>query len=369
MNSFANPIDCGNELVFAETSYRRIPPSLYGAKFTYPELGSWFYRQISMTEQISPPVYMYKLSDVILIDSSFIYDLNEDDFLGFSCLDANLPALRGRIEAAKYPPPSLEYYLLDQCQNYDRSDPIVHFTKAGYSNYGHFLVEMLPKLLVFREYGMSKINLLIPQCAAKFEWLVKAIGSSIGLEINLCNTGADSMYSCKNLFACSPVSRHPAQKNPILKSVANSLRQHLSLETATAGYQPSKRIFINRGANEKRRFVNDEEIRRIHSDRGFQEFVPSLDKMSASVGLFASADVISGGLGAGLSNLIFSQAGSTALLIYPGYHDLFFWDLACLFGLNTLWMFSASIDDWNENIDNLDYDVDSNLLSAIVDLL
>jgi hypothetical protein len=369
MNLFGNSIDCGNELVFAETSYRRIPPSLYGAKFTYPELGSWFYRQISMTEQISPPVYMYKLSDVILIDGSFMYDLNEDDFLGFSCLDANLPALKARIEASKYPAPSLEDYLLDQCQNYDRSDPIVHFSKAGYSNYGHFLVEMLPKLLVFREYGMSKINLLIPQCAAKFEWLVNAIGSSIGLEINLCYTEVTSLFSCKNLFACSPVSRHPAQKNPLLKLVANILRQHLLLETSSASYQPSKRIFINRGANEKRRFVNDEEIRRIHSDRGFQEFVPSLDKMSAAVGLFASADIISGGLGAGLSNLIFSQAGSTALLIYPGYHDLFFWDLACLFELNTLWMFSASIDDWSEQIDNLDYEVDSNLLAAIVDLL
>jgi len=369
MALIGNPLDSRKKLVFAETTYRRIPPSLYGARFAYPELGTWFYKQIAMGEQVCPPVYMYELDSVILIDGSFIYDPNHDELLGFSCLDANLPALSARMAAIKDHAPFLEDHLLEKCDHYDPSDPVVHFSKAGYANYGHFLVEMLPKLLVFREYGMSKINLLIPQCAATFEWLVKAIGSSIGLEINLCNTGAASMYSCKNLFACSPVSRHPAQKNPILKSVANSLRQHLSLETATAGYQPSKRIFINRGANEKRRFVNDEEIKRIHSDRGFQEFVPSLDKMSASVGLFASADVISGGLGAGLSNLIFSQAGSTALLIYPGYHDLFFWDLACLFGLNTLWMFSASIDDWNENIDNLDYDVDSNLLSAIVDLL
>jgi hypothetical protein len=366
MALIGNPLDASKKLVFAETTYRRSPPSLYGARFVYPELGSWFYKQISMGEQVSPPIYMYELDSVILIDGSFIYDPNHDGFLGFSCLDENLPALSARMAAIKDSVSFLEDYLLDKCVHYDPSDPVVHFSKAGYANYGHFIVEMLPKLLVFREFGMTRINLLVPQCAMKFDYLLRTVSTAVGIKANLCNIETSSIFRCKRLFACSPISRHPVQKNPILKSVASFLSEDLLRNGAADEDHSIKKIFVNRGANDKRRFINDEEVRRIHFDRGFCELVPSLDHLQATARLFASAKIISGGLGAGLSNLIFSQPGSTALLIYPGYHDLFFWDLACLFDLSTIWMFSAPIDDWSEEIDNCDFEVDSDLLSTIV---
>jgi len=366
MALIGNPLDSRKKLVFAETTYRRIPPSLYGARFAYPELGTWFYKQIAMGEQVCPPVYMYELDSVILIDGSFIYDPNHDELLGFSCVDANLPALSARMAAIKDHAPFLEDHLLEKCDHYDPSDPVVHFSKAGYANYGHFLVEMLPKLLVFREFGMSRINLLVPQCAIKFDYFMRTVSAAIGIKVNLCNVGTSSIFRCKRLFACSPISRHPVQKNPILKSVANFLSEDLLQNSTATDHQPSEKMFVNRSANDKRRFINNEEIRRIHLDRGFYEFVPSLDHLQATARLFASAKIISGGLGAGLSNLIFSQPGSSALLIYPGYHDLFFWDLACLFDLSTIWMFSAPIDDWSEKIDNCDFEVDSDLLTTIM---
>lgn len=70
-----------------------------------------------------------------------------------------------------------------------------------------------------------------------------------------------------------------------------------------------------------RRFLNEDEIEQIFKKHGFESVQPEKLSFSEQVRLFSEADVIAGGTGAGMANMIFARENAT-ILIFTAYHPL-----------------------------------------------
>lgn len=361
-----------NQFLRATTSctYDRIAPFLYGSCFAANDMVHYFYEQLSHKTQLVPEVHVYKYSNVVLVNGIAIYSREDECFVEWSCRDIGKEAVSNWAERANTPDSDLESLLKSELIDYIPDAPFVHFAKAGIDNYGHLLVEMLPKVLCYKGCGLVRFNLIIPRISDRLKSIIAIVLRTLGLSASICEVPSHSSILCTELFACSPVSEHPTQKSPLLIKtrdvIVEAFAPDLCYVSARPGSEPTGKILVNRSSGDSRKFSNNCEVKQTHFNHGFKEVFPGEMQLGDTIRTFYDSSCISGGLGAGMTNIMFAQPGSTIILLFPGYHDFFFWDLACLFGLKVVWAFSQPISHWSPGTESDDYDVDLRLLDLVL---
>ena len=127
------------------------------------------------------------------------------------------------------------------------------------------------------------------------------------LKLNYVVIERDNLTKVKNLKITSHVSESGNYNNEAINLIRKELTKEVSLK------KPYKRLWISRKNSDYRRIKNEKEIIPILKKFNFEIVTPEDHSLKESASLFNSASVVGGLHGAGLTNMIFMQNGSSVI--------------------------------------------------------
>jgi len=289
---------------------------------TYNQFNDENQTKVISTEAPSVNIYFFKnalvntyLSAVIQSNNLFIERINENERLNEGCI-----------------------------KNHNNSNAIVEvkieqkieegFFLAGNGawNWYHFLIEILPKLLLYKHF---KTNILLVSEDVKKN---KSMSEALNIIIDSTNfkiiyLKANTTYRVKNLYYINEVNKIEFNK---LDSKINNLktayfRRKYILEIReklTNNYQPLnnykkfKKIFLWR-ENTLRIPSNQLEILDVLERRGFIKVDTSNMSLKDQIEIFSNTDFIVGTTGAAWTNMIFCNKKTKAIIFSPKFMNDF----------------------------------------------
>jgi capsular polysaccharide biosynthesis protein len=187
-------------------------------------------------------------------------------------------------------------------------------------NYGHFLVDVLPRLLLDIEACPSDAPILLHKSAKEFG---QAMFTVAGLDPERIVWIGRDPVSVERLFWPIPNTLNPLNHSPY---IFPCLRGLVSAERVD---ERTRRLFIARQDASTRRLVNDEEVFSRLEPLGFEAVSPGGMPFDAQVRTFAEASVVVAVCGAALTNMVFMPPGGIVIMLLPStMSGLFFWDIA-----------------------------------------
>ncbi|MGC9270182.1 glycosyltransferase family 61 protein [Acidiphilium sp.] len=199
--------------------------------------------------------------------------------------------------------------------------PGLVFHGWGVRVYGHFLIEMLPKLLLARRFPAlfaTTAPVLDRQMA---NWMIDMLHRYCGIDPAraIWFDSATEQLDLDQAIVLPLLTRvggyHPLVAELIDDFVAT---------TALPPDAPRPRLFVARGdftnpAAPWRRLANEPDLAAIAAERfGFTVIQPETLDFAAQIGLFAQANIILGQAGSGMHNALFAPPGAiTGMLRFP----------------------------------------------------
>jgi hypothetical protein len=349
--------------VIPETSYKRVPPSLLNFHSDHKDLMQYFLQNIADAKQDCPPEGVIPINNCIVHAGKYVRS-SSNSWIGYSIRDSSEhEQAHSLFEERKKTSKDLHKIEIE-----DPSRPVVHIGKAGAGNYGHFLVEMLPRLIIIKNAHISRFTLLLPAESMKFQYLCEIVANTLGLDIDYVACARHSIYE-GDIISATPLSRHNKQKSKTLVKLVSILRewQASKIEGKSSGFNIRKILVSREG--DQRDFANLDELKDEWNMKDKLAVNPKDLTFASQIELFSNANCVIGGLGAGLTNLIFCSPGTRILYITPGIIDYFFWDIACLFNLDFYWLFAGPACHWSLSMSQDSYSVDKKIFRAALDLI
>lgn len=212
----------------------------------------------------------------------------------------------------------------------------LYIGSAGSSNYGHWLVDDLPRLravtTLFR-HGGHPVRVLINSFGAKIDEVrIQSIRQFLEPSVHIDLVDPAVAYHFGELYFATPVTQHPVQKSPV--AIDFAVRRILSnLDADGPSADSPTLIFVDRSTQHGRTLSNHDEIIDLVQQRGFTIVDPAALTFAEQVRLFSSAQVIIGQMGAAMTNTMFSRPSTTLIYLAPsGWIEPFYWDLAVVRG-------------------------------------
>jgi Glycosyltransferase 61 len=200
------------------------------------------------------------------------------------------------------------------------------------NNYGHWLVEGLPKIDVLAEhFDLKSLKFIVtrhfrtrqsgPMRKIYFESLAAS-----GVAPEQIVEVTREAIEVERLLYPLPLTAHPWIKAPRAIRFLEKLRDKIA-----AGSQGPKRIYVSRAHAPKRHLLNEAEILRVLKDFDITVVHPERHGFVDQVRLFGNAELVIGNYGANLTNAVFAPRGVTIFAVTTQFmNDDFFWDLANL---------------------------------------
>lgn len=211
---------------------------------------------------------------------------------------------------------------------------IVLTSYYGINNFCHILLDQLPRLYFPSEYyGINSLPTIYvdKESNGLLERLIE--NSKLPLKINYLENGVN--YKFSEAYLTAPLN-HPINNGD------EKLVKFIRLAFCTQNFErPSitNRLFVERPLG-RRGIENKSEAISILNSFGFSVVELESLTISEQAQLFASAEIVVSPHGAGLSNLIFCQKGTTVIEIFgERYGTPAFAILAASLGLNYIAMF------------------------------
>lgn len=210
----------------------------------------------------------------------------------------------------------------------ERKDPQIEngilLFKYGYNNYGHWLVEMLPKLhflrLALKEHENYKY--LIGDVSGSLKDIVYSTLAQFGIH-------NESIYQIKqstpikNLIYCSPITKHPYLMHPDIRAFYDIFPSNKN-----SAYE---KLFVTRPGNGNRIPNTITEIENLFDQAGFKIVEPGNLNFSDQIEMFRGSNVVAGVAGAAMTNTIFCPKNTKVLhIVPPSMPNLFFYQLASI---------------------------------------
>jgi capsular polysaccharide biosynthesis protein len=207
----------------------------------------------------------------------------------------------------------------------DRDEVCFSFRKPGENNYGHWLIELLTRIALYRhlpEWGRAKVVI----ARSPHETLDLRIQTLLmaGVQRSDIIIQGDEVLHVGKLFLPTYYCIHSHTHAPW---AIEWLR-----EWATPFLRPDRgrRIFVPRPPTAKRQAVNQDEVGRALAGRGFEIASPETLPLPEQIGLFSESRMIVGPIGAALTNLVWSpSAAKVVTFMGTSAKEYFFWDIAC----------------------------------------
>ena len=213
------------------------------------------------------------------------------------------------------------------------TDALFFLGSAGSSNYGHWLVDDLPRLrglAVLRATGRSeRIRILLTSFGYAIDRVrmasLRHYCEGLG-EVDVEMLHSDRTYRFERLLYVTPATYHPVLKSPQALGFLSDAFRHV---TPTAA--KPLRIFVPRRGTRSRVLLNNAEVDAVLSRMGFVTVDVEQMDFAAQASTFAAAQVVVGCMGAAMTNTVFCGPGTQVVHLAPeGWQEPFYWDIAAV---------------------------------------
>ena len=326
-------------------SYRRAPPAIAGCWCRDPDLLAYFFDIVRQRDAHCPVEYLVAFDSAHVVDGQFILTADRQWFAPSVTDYPPAEELRGIVEQRIADG--------DVHDLPNAAKPTVVIAKAGANNYGHILVEILPRIINLWRSPHRDIRLLLPNSMASFEPTIRSLLGLLGIAAELLFTRGQQIDHVRNLVYIGPVSQHNTRKSATLLAFRDLLWRSLDITP-----QPRRRLYVERPTSEQRSLTNAAEVRAVLDAAGYEAVHPATLPFNDQVALFSQASHVVGTLGAGLTNILFAPASCHVTMVDNGLADYFFWDLAALAGQSFSWMFTGPISFFSQELASAAFSVD-----------
>ena len=190
--------------------------------------------------------------------------------------------------------------------------------KRGDTNYGHWQIEVLPKLWL-ADGVIDFQNLLIPHGGPAMNRIYRdSISYSSKRKYNNIYAEKNNVYKLKELLIIDGMTKHGTYMSPLVFSRTDDIIKTVD------GIGP-KRVFISREGC-PRNLDEEEKFFSIIKDMGFVKINPKYMNYIDQLRALKDAEIVIGVLGAGLTNIMFCNKKTRILSICPAeMPDTFFY--------------------------------------------
>jgi hypothetical protein len=197
-----------------------------------------------------------------------------------------------------------------------------------FTNYYHWLIEILPRLMLVDECkDLSSVPLLVPAEAPQYVFETLQL-AGINHRVQFVTSG---IYNFSTLYipsALSPPS-HPSSFS------VNWVRDRLLRETDHQHPGDKRRVYVSRRDAPIRFTTNESELLVLLKKYNFNCVVLSEMTVAEQIETFSNADFIISNHGAGLTNLAFCRVGTKVIeLFVQGWYTNAFYHIALIRKLN-----------------------------------
>ncbi len=216
---------------------------------------------------------------------------------------------------------------------------------AGSFNYGHWLIDDLPRLR-----GLARLRERHPRepvtvalvsyfphlDAARRHSIELLLGRRRGISIRFLDRS--KTYRFARLHHTTPCSLPSTGKSPYaMDDLTRQMRARTRLPRGLFALRAltgrGRRLFVDRHPGRGRGLANREAVLARLRDLGFEAFDPELTSVRQQVVRFAGAEIVVGIAGAGMANTVFCRPGTPVIHLVPeGWEDLFYGEIATACG-------------------------------------
>lgn len=230
----------------------------------------------------------------------------------------------------------------------------VFIGSSGSFNYGHWLVDDLPRLGAVHALRRRSPEAPITVIVTAQDPIIDYIRLQ-SIELALEEAGPyrveilrrDEALRLPALHLATPVTVHPALKSPdALRWMSRRLRHRTipdrlkaaasrTVDALGTGRLPRlrRRLFVERSPVRSRPLRNADAVFAGLAALGFERLDGDAMPFKRQVATFADAEIVVGSAGAAMTNTLFCRPGTPVVYLGPeGWVETFFWDLATVMG-------------------------------------
>ncbi|MCQ8279206.1 glycosyltransferase family 61 protein [Acetobacteraceae bacterium KSS8] len=317
--------------IFPPYQYERPVPMLLGGGTDELQHVASVAHSTAESFKTGPATVLARVGDCC-VSRSVIYLLRDNET--FIIYETHRPSDRGVSHLRN----ENEIRLVD---DYKRHDPFIAYLwvgSAGSMNYGHWLVDDLPRLAALTELRRlrpyAKIVIVTPECGPKLDALhaqtAGAIAAMLDIDnVELMTVARDARIFFQELYFVSPPTHHPVLKSPDAMNFVADYLQAATGSLSSAGGTLPRRLFVGREWTGARDLANQHEIAEMLSGHGFVSVETGTMPVLEQTRLFSHAEIVIGCMGASMTNSLFCPEGAGIGYISPhGWIETFYWDLA-----------------------------------------
>jgi len=214
-------------------------------------------------------------------------------------------------------------------------------TQGGSWNYYHWMVEVLPKLLMLQESKIPYDYLYLPNDRPYMKDTIDLLG--IDTRKIIQPTGENKYIQADELIVISPSSAYGYTDQYIIEFLRNTFIPLACKFIDPAAF--SKRVFISRRTASCRKIQNEDDVFAFFKKYGFVRYDLEEYSFLEQVMLFYNAEIIVGEHGAGLTNMMFAEPGTDVVEIFQARARAMYWYLSQELGLHYHYIKTMSFHD------------------------
>lgn len=285
-----------------------IPPSILQAM-------EWAWRTPRFPER---PVRVARLRDVWVAKEGLVFD--HDGSLYAQTVTQHSPAEVEQAHAAVLA-------AMGRGWKADADGPVLLCKKRGIGNYGHWLMEMLPKAhLVHSRLRDLDVRFLVADVPGRLRESMAYSLALLGVDLARTIVADDTPRRFADLLVVDGLSEHGGFMSPLTVGTADALARDVASQT-------TERLFITRKSMGFRRVVDEDALLERARSHGYTPVDPAEMPLPDQIALFKGASRIVGVMGAAMTNTVFAPPGARVVTLTPaGMPDTFFWFIATLRG-------------------------------------
>ena len=223
-----------------------------------------------------------------------------------------------------------------------RNRPYVLLKQQWDANYGHWLVEGLPRLaLVEERFKLADLGFIVSAHHGAMQDVYEDSLALFGIRRDQIVELGTEPVAVDRLIYPTPMTQHAWHIAPRCVSLLEQIAARVPAEGSG-----TERIYVSRNRAWRRRLVNEEEIVAIVRQMGFTVVEPEFLSLYQQIGLFRNARLVVGNYGAALTNIAFAAGRPTLLaLTTPFMQDDFFSTLMSLKQGRFISLHGETLDD------------------------
>lgn len=233
-------------------------------------------------------------------------------------------------------PSASQWYDADTARFSGRRWQNLFVGSIGTPNYGHWLIDDLPRLKAAMQLRMRDrrpIRILLHRLHDRIDDIrIEAIRMLLGFDVRIELLDFNRVYRFDELYYATPVSDHPVLKSPLaLAFMSRKVCEGALVDVEKDG--GGARLFVIRTTDRGRVLSNQMDIVDLVTAHGFQIVDTERLSFAEQVQLFANASIVVGQMGAAMTNTVFCPPASMIVYLAPwGWIEPFYWDLASVRG-------------------------------------